>query len=352
MMKIYLKKLLAVLMTCSVLAALPLYAAEPKASLTLEEAIESAYRYSDQISLNSKEYDLLKEQLKANEGGAFVSYQTVYLTKAKNEQQKQILKDQIAYDITNRYNALVTLQTELSNLEANIALNTKKLTDMALKKKVGLVTTTEYDSLALQLEMQKNTKAAKSESLINDQNYFKILTGKDVSKYSLEDQLSYEPFRISGPIDSYINNKIADYLKYDTDIVQLQADNIITEGSAPMEWSVYLGQKYKVDTQISGLENTQKALRQALMTTYSSLLSLEEQIVTLQSQLQLLEKQLSTAKLQYQVGLMTSLDYNIQLLKLEDVKYNLRNLVTNYNSLKDMIQKPWVSGGSMQQQGS
>ncbi|MDF2596042.1 MAG: putative multidrug efflux pump, outer membrane protein [Clostridia bacterium] len=349
-MKIYLKKLLAVIMTCSVLSALPLYAAEPKTTLTLEEAIESAYRYSDQVSLNSKEYDLLKEQLKANEGGSFVAYQTLYLTKGKNEQQKQILKDQIAYDITKRYNALVSLQEEIANLEASISLNTKKLTDMALKKKVGLITTTEYDSLVIQLEMQKNTKTAKSESLINDQNYFKILTGKDISKYSLDDQLSYEPFRISGPIDSYINNKIADYLKYDKDIVQLQADNIITEGSAPMAWSVYLGQKYASDTKISALESTQKTLRQGLMTTYSSLLSLEEQIVSLQSQLQLLEKQLATAKLQYQVGLMTALDYNIQLLKLADTQYSLRTLVTNYNSLKEVIQKPWASAGSMQQQ--
>lgn len=346
-MKSYLKKLLAIIMIVPILGTTPLQAAQLKTVLSLSDAIDSAYTYSNQISLNSKEYDLLKEQLKAQEGGSFVTYQTAYLTKAKNQQQEQILKDQIASDITNRYNALVLLEKEIANLDASISLNTQKLKDMELKKKVGLVTATEYNSLSIQLDIQKNSRSAKIESLDNDQGYFKILTGKDLKQYSLDDVITYETFRIPGSIDSYINSKIAEYLKYDKDIVQLQSDNIITDGSTPMPWVTYLGQKYTIDKTISTLENTQKNLKQALITSYSSLLSLEEQITTLQEQLKLTEQKISNSKLQHKVGLITTLDYNSQLLSLQDIQYNLRKLINSYNLLKASIQKPWTLSGGM-----
>ncbi|MDF2613014.1 MAG: putative multidrug efflux pump, outer membrane protein [Clostridia bacterium] len=346
-MKNYFKKLLAIMMIVPALGITPVHASEAKAVLSLNDAITSAYRYSNQISLNSKEYDLLKEQLKAQEGGSFVSYQTTYLTKAKNQQQEQILRDQIASDITKRYNGLVLLEKEIANLDASISLNTQKLEDMKLKKRVGLITSTEYNSAAIQLDIQKNSRNAKVESLANDQAYFKILTGKDLKQYSLEDKIEYETFRIQGPIDSYMSNKVDEYLKYDKDIVQLQADNILTEGSAPMPWAVYLGQKYTVDKQISGLENSQKSLKQALMTSYSSLLSLEEQIATLQEQLKLTEQRISNAKLQHNVGLITTLDYKSQLLGLQDIQCNLRKLTNSYHLLKESIQKPWTLSSGM-----
>ncbi|WP_070000259.1 TolC family protein [Cellulosilyticum sp. I15G10I2] len=346
-MKISFKKLLTVFMSIVLLSALPLSAAELKPVLKLDDAVQSAFVRSNQVSLNVKEYDLLREQLKAIEGASFVSYQTMYLTKAKNEQQAQIIKDQITYDITNRYNALILLEKEIMNLDASIMINSKKLQTMALQKKLGLVSTLEFDNAQIQLDMQKSTHKAKLEALTNDQNHFKVLTGKDLSKYLLDDAISYEPFRITGSVENYTNNKAADYLKYDKDIVALQADNILQEGATPMPWAVYLGEKYKVDKNLSTLENNQEKIKQGLISSYSTLLSLEEQIATLQNQLKLIHNQLQIAKLQAEVGMITKLDYDTQLIKLQDTDYALIKLITNYNSLKTAIQKPWVSSGGM-----
>ena len=347
-MKTTIKKWFAITLAFSALCTTPLYAASDKPLLTLDEAVKSAFVYSNQVSLNSKENELLKEQLKALDGATYSTYQTTYLTKAKNEQQAQVLRDQITYDITNRYNNIILLQKEMENLDANIALNTQKLQDMYLKKDLGLVSTPEYNSTAIQLDIQKNTRAAKQESLNNDQAYFKILTGRNPVNYQLDETLKFESFRIPGLIDRYITNKIDEYLKYDQEILDLQSNSIITEGAPGMQWVTYLGKKYEIDSRLSTVENARKSLRQALISSYSTLLSLEEQIGTLQNQLILAKQQADISKLQYDVGLITGLDYNKQLLTISDAEYNLRKLITNYNTLKIGIQKPWaMSGGGM-----
>lgn len=346
-MKNNLKKLSLFILSFMLLMTSSLQAATPTNLLSLEQAIESAIRYSNDISLNYKQNELLKEQLNAIAGASFVDYQTVYLNKAKNEQQKQILKDRITYDITKRYQAMVLLQKEIENLNASIALNNQKLQHMALQKRLGLISKTQYEQFVIQLNMQKNTLSSKKEALLNDQNYFKILTGKDVSTYTLDDTLFYEPFRITGPIDSYINNKISQYLKYDKDLAELKSDNLLTAGSEPMPLVTYLGQKYAIDSQFEILESSQKSLRQGLMTTYSSLLNIEEQIATLKGQLELLEEQNRTAKLQYDLGMITALDYNTQVLSVQDTACTLRNLTNNYVLLIQAIQKPWAATGSM-----
>ncbi len=344
-MKNVLKKLQAWVLSFMIIGTFPIYGASPKPVLKLDDAVSSALMRSNQVSLNLQENDLLKEQQKAMREAPFVTYQTIYLTKAKNEQQAEIIKDQIAYDITNRYNNLVLLEKEVANLDASIRTNTNKLQVLAHKKKKGLISVIEYNNASIQLDMQKNSRHAKHESLKNDKNHFKVLTGKNLDEYTLDDTLAYVPLSITGSVDSYMNNKIAQYLKYDKDIVALQADNILQEGSAPMPWAVYLGEKYKVDKNIYALENSEKNLKQALMNSYSSLLALEEQIMTVQNQLKLLENQLSMLQLQKDAGLITALDYEAQQITFNDTECILRKLINSYNSLKTSIEKPWAAMG-------
>ena len=52
----------------------------------------------------------------------------------------------------------------------------------------------------------QNTQKS-SENTLKDAEYsFKVLTGKDVSQYNLEQDVNFEPLKIDGSIDEYLDN--------------------------------------------------------------------------------------------------------------------------------------------------
>ncbi|MDF2595588.1 MAG: putative multidrug efflux pump, outer membrane protein [Clostridia bacterium] len=345
-MKNLLKKLLTLGLSLTLLGTIPIYAAETNPVLTLDAAIESAYSYSNQISLNVKEKDVLKESLKAKEGSTYYNYYNTYLQKAKNEQQRAFIQDQIAYDITSRYNDLVLLEKEIAKLDTTIAIKNTEMNSQKLKKQLGLVSSLNYANTEVELDTLKITLAAKLESLNNDRSYFKLLTGKDLTQYVLDDTLSFEIFRIPGSIENYISDKINIQLKYDTEMAQLSAANILQEGDPAMPWSDYLDAKYQSDKTFSSLEDTKKTLRQSLLNSYASLLSVEEQIGTTKTQLTLAKKNLEMSKLQHEQGTITTADYQSQALSVQELEYTLRSSINNCISLKNSIEKPWAASGN------
>ncbi|WP_069999300.1 TolC family protein [Cellulosilyticum sp. I15G10I2] len=341
--KKHLKKMLVIGLSIVCLNALPIYATDARPVLTLEESIKSGTIYSNQIALNAQERDLLKERLKANQNNIYEVYQSIYLQKAKNENQAKVLKDQMTYDITNRYNAIVILEKELMHLEREIALKTKELMQMQARKEAGVITPVQYDSAAIELEDLKNSRQSKLEFLANEQSYFKLVTGKDLTKYILDDAFNYEIFRIPGSVDRYMDSKITEYLKYDQNLAQFAKDHIIIAGTPVVFYADYLDKKYTADKNLASLEDARKAMKDALMNSYSNLISLEEQISTLETKHQLVQKQAAIAKAHYEAGMSTALDYNKQILSLEAIELNIRKLITNYNVLKEVIQKPWMA---------
>ncbi|WP_070000279.1 hypothetical protein [Cellulosilyticum sp. I15G10I2] len=342
-MKSYLKKIVAIGLTLFVLGSNFIYAADEKQVITREEAVKAAFTYSNHLSLNAKEKELLRERLKANQNNAYEIYQSIYLEKAKNENQAEVLKDQITYDITNRYNTIVSLKEELLHLDHTILLKTRELEQVRAKKEVGFVSAIQYDTIKLELEELKNSKASQIEFLSNEESYFKLITGKDLAQYTLEDKLAFEIFRVPGNVERYIDTTITTYLKYDKDLAQFAKDHVLIAGGQPIFYADYLDKQYAADKNLSALEDARKAMKDMLMNNYSSLIGLEEQIGILETKLKLLQKQADIAKVQYEVGRMTALAYQKQLLGIEAVEMNLRKLITQYNQLKQVIEKPWVA---------
>ena len=83
---------------------------------------------------------------------------------------------------------------------------------------------TDLKSTELEIQNLQNTQKS-SENALKDAEYsFKILTGKDVSQYSLEQDVNFEPLKIDGSIDEYLDNVIDSYLKYTEQLVNLNKD--------------------------------------------------------------------------------------------------------------------------------
>ncbi len=344
-MKLRFKNCLATTLCVFTLIATSLtsFAQESKPVLTLENAIAAAITHSNELSLNSKEAELLKEKMKANEGTTFYIYQNSYLQRAKNEQQRQIIQDKVTYDITNRYQTLILGEEELAHLKASLAIKQTEFRNLTLQKELGLVSEVNYKLAQLEIIQLKEKIEAKTSALHNQQDYFKLLTTKDPKDYTLDKTLNYEIFRAPGTIDSYLDDRIATYLQYDKEMVSLAANNIIKDGDAPMAWNVYLEQKYAIESKSHTLESSQDSLKNALMTSYSSLISLEEQIAHLKMQMEILDTQLKSSALQVDLGLQTSLSHEKTSLNKMQLDYNLRQLIVNYNKLKTSIQKPWTA---------
>ena len=345
-MKITIKTTIKTIMVISLsffaLKSVLLYASTEKPVLKVEDAVKAGYVYSSQVALNSKELELLRERLKDQEKGSYVAYQTIYLQKEKNEQQSEILRDKIAYDIRKRYRNILLEQKEIAKLSHNILVKTNEIYTAKIKKEQGLIEEVQYESMQIELQNLIDSKKSKEETLNNDSAYFKLITNKDVNYYILEDSLSYEIFRIPGAIDRYMDNKIDEYLKGDNDLAEFTKDNLLTETNQTIYYSDYLNRKYNADKSIASIEDAKKEMKDALMNSYSGLLSIEEQISTLNAKHELTLKQIKIAKVKCETGLMTDLEYEKQLLNLEEIEFQQRKLVNEYVSVSEIIQKPWV----------
>ncbi len=340
--KNYLLKTASAVMIGVIALSTPLYAAEAKPVLKVEDAIKSAIAYSNEISINSIQYEALKEQLKLNDT-TYYQHQTIYLTKAKNEQQRKVVEDTIAHDIRTKYTDMLVMQKEISTLGKNIDIGSKELIQMSLKNKKGLVNPVLYQSKEIEVGSLKATKLSKEEELKNAQVYFKVITGKDVAKYTLDETISYEPFRIKGSVEGYINSKIEIYLQYDKELSKLKEDNVLREGDAPPTLADYLAKKGDAKTTTLKLEETQKNLKQSLITSYSALLSLEEQISSAKLQIDLMEKKLKSAELRYNAGMISVVEYDKQVVAKQEAELSLAKLINKYNGLSERIEKPWVA---------
>ncbi|MCA0854521.1 TolC family protein [Clostridioides difficile] len=198
-----------------------------KEILTAREAVSAALKNSEKLKMKSEEIKMLKEKLEVqDEFDSFTGsdnsfpYDQIGLLKNQSEQAKGFMEDQIANDITNKFNDLVSRENELDKIKNNLEIKTKEIKDMKLKKDLGLVTSLETESAELELQTLQNTQKAKLQELKNNQDYFKLLTNIDLNNYQLDKEYRFESFRVGGSVDSYMEGKVNEYLKYDQLILE------------------------------------------------------------------------------------------------------------------------------------
>ncbi|HBF5147174.1 TPA: TolC family protein [Clostridioides difficile] len=378
-----------------------------KEILTAREAVSAALKNSEKLKMKSEEIKMLKEKLEVqdeidrySEGSNSFPYDQIGLLKNQSEQAKGFMEDQIANDITNKFNDLVSKENELDKIKNNLDIKTKEIKDMKLKKDLGLVTSLETESAELELQTLQNTQKAKLQELKDNQDYFKLLTNIDLNNYQLDKEYRFESFRVGGSVDSYMEGKVNEYLKYDQLILERTEESFYdddenkvdlpdrpTRPVAPTKpeqgnltdaeydilmnkykkdyeqykidvaeynnerntyalglttYANYLQQKYNTENSLVTLEDSKKALKKGLIDSYAQLLALEDTIQVTKKQLDLSEKQLKNTKLRYDLGLITLTDYKKQVVSNEDAKNSYDTLIVNYNSLKNGIEKPWI----------
>ena len=356
--------------------------AQTKQVLTLDDAIAAGIANDSTIVLEIKNINLQEDKLDIqddiNDNG--YDYDNQELVVKQEKQKRDFMEDEVAQKITDKYNDLIAQSKSLEKIKKQIEVETKKLSDVKLQKSLGLVTSINLSQAEINIQTLKNSEVNAENKLKNSQDYFAVLTGKDLNKYVLDGNTNYEVFRIDGSIDEYFDNIIDKYLEYDKESYDLFKDHYNddlkntlqdtlpdkdslnsdpTDGSvtnpqtkdqkyqkAIESYKAYLDAKFGVVGKSVTLSEKKKSYKQILNAYYTTLLSLENNINVLKANIELSNKQLSIAKLQADLGLITKTQYNSQVVASEDLDINLKGLIDSYNKIKNSIQKPWAISAS------
>lgn len=205
-----------------------------KTILTLEEAIQGAINNSDQLALYEKKinyqnkiYDVNEEYDENNDidgDQEDFNEETRELNLKKLKQDKDFYLDKLEQNVTTAYNNIVTNQLKIDKAKGNLEVKTKELDNTKLKNKLGLETSTSLQGKEIEIEKLQNQIKSSENALKDQETNFKVLTGKDVTNYSLEKDIKYEKLEIDGSVDEYLDNVIDKYLKYSEQLVELNKD--------------------------------------------------------------------------------------------------------------------------------
>lgn len=379
---------------------------QEKKILPLEEAIAGAINNSDKLTLKSREIKMYEDKMRLqekyndyynsiNQKVYDYPYDKLELQEKQNKQAKEFMKDQIASDITNKYNDMVLKEIDLNKAKRALEFKRRDFEFINGKLSLEMATPTEVKDAQIELTSLENDIRTKENLLNDNKEYFKVITDLDVKDtYKLDYSMNYEKFKITGSVDEYIDDKIDTYLNYDNKIFKLSKDymkklkedgikdimsktpetlpdrasNITVKADGTTEFDAgsyalrlidyqqkqqeylaklnaygeYIDGQYSVDEAKVNIDEAKKNLKNAMKESYSTLLALEDKINNLKEQETSVNTKLSFAKAQVDMGLMLQNDYDKQVLESEDLDTGIRKLVYIYNNLKENIQKPWI----------
>lgn len=382
--------------------------------LTLDEAFESAKAKSNTLAILDKNIQLKNSINRLNEKNDDASSLTD-LTEDYNddkrkleldqlEQKREFQIDKLKQDVTKAYNGLIISSKEINKLKNDIELQKEEIEQAKLKRSLGLMTDINIDQVQIGLQKNQNDLDDKENKFKDDKYNFKVLTGKDVDKYVLEDTIKYDKFELSGSLDEYLDSVIGEFTTYSEQLNQIESDywndddneNKVTnekvneikdeyekdknEKEKTLDDYIekaegdqikgiinylnrkktditqlsdytgilakrikYLSQKSAAETREIQLNETKDQYKKALRTIYTNLLNIEKSIDLIQANVELKNKQVKVDKINYDLGLKTKLEYDKSVNECETLNNQLLSAIDNYNNLKAQLEKPWLT---------
>ena len=357
--------------------------------LTLDKAIEAGLNNDDQMKILSSKSNYYKDlqdyyDEADNENGEDQNDVNINSTK----QSKEFRKDGVEYEITNLYNSIVLAEKQVEYQREIVNNEGTKTNNMKLKYNKGLIDSVSMSKQEASLKTEKDTLQAKINSLNDLKEKLKLATGINVNNYTFDDRLNYEKLKLDGDLESYIDDKISIITKYDRELADLLEDavdemkdddlddlempdkdkfynipktdsegNVIGNDFNTTEYNTardnvlsaykgYLDAKKGSESASAGVNIKEKRYKNMLRSNYSNILAMEDGIDQLITNIDIANKSLANTKLQYQLGLMTTNDYNTAATGYRQLDISLRQTLNQYYQLKIVFEKPWAVSSS------
>ena len=357
--------------------------------LTLDKAIEAGINNDDQmkiLSSNLNYYKDLQDYYDEADNDTGEDQNDVNIDSTK--QSKEFRKDAVEYEITNLYNSIVLAEKQVEYQREIVNNEETKTGNMKLKYNKGLIDSVSMSKQEASLKTEKDTLQAKINSLNDLKEQLKLATGINVNNYTFDDRLNYEKLKLDGDLESYIDDKISIITKYDRELADLLEDavddmkdddlddlempdkdkfynipktdsdgNVIgydlneeayntAKNGALAAYKGYLEAKKGSESASAGVNIKEKTYKNMLRSNYSNILAMEDGIDQLITNIEIANKSLANTKLQYQLGLMTTNDYNTAATGYRQLDISLRQTLNQYYQLKTVFEKPWAASSS------
>lgn len=312
--------------------------------LNLQVAITSAVNTNGDIPVYEKQMVACQEVAEEVPDTSSLAYRQALVQKESYARQITFTKDALTYDVTTLYNEMALLKEKIIFTDKKITHQEKLLKESELKYNKGLISKLDYELAQSQFEELKNGKVELEASLEEKRVKFNTLAKYDISQYTLEENFDVEYYKYNGNVQRYFRDTADNIFRVEQELAELQDELAYRESiqEGMFSSSSYYSGKANAASSLNSLESRKKSCIDSWNTTYTNMLTLEQTIKNLENNILDQEKTLATQRIKAEQGLVSSLQIEKLEMQIEELKLKVIESKVSYNSMKDVIKKPWV----------
>lgn len=355
--------------------------------LTLDKVIDAAVNNDEQIKVynsQKKYYKDMEDYYDETDDDNGEDQNDINLKDV--EQSKNFRVDGVEYEITNLYNDILLLQKQIELQEIVVNNKSVETEQYRLQQKHGLITALKLEEYEQEFQKEKDTLQNYINQEKDSEKKLTSLTKINVSEYKLNDTLQFNTFRVSGNVDDYVEENVNIMLKYKKELIDSYKDQLddmedddLNELDMPDKddskfqtvtidkdtgeekkdfnktayetacqqvlagYKGYLELRKGAETGEYQIKSQEKQVKNQLRSAYSTILDMENQMNQTIAKINTTNKNLANIKLQYDLGLMTTYQYNKAVADSMQANIGLRKLANGYYKAATAFEKPWVA---------
>ena len=258
--------------------------------------------------------------------GAEISLMSAEMSRALNLQDIDAKKQNVEYQITKYFDAIISAEKEIVLFDESLEIVKKNLAIAQLKLSLGMISQLDYYTAALDYERVVNARQTKLSAIDSAYRVLNSYMGENLdNKYTLELTLTYKEvgdINLNAHADKFVKEsltikqvenaaKLAEYSvdKYSTPYNPMTG--VIIESGVPSYDELVVSQNQA----LRGLADTKKAVRDAVIATYSGLKDMEIGIKVNEIDLEKAKMQLKVMEKMLELGQVTNLE--VSMLKYD-----------------------------------
>ena len=319
-------------------------------TLTYEEAEEKTLRnnstlknLSASMKLAESNLDLSYTETSADSGTDFSNLISFLNSKASyenSELSKVAQEESIKHSLKESYINMIKTQREISLGELQLETDKMNLDISKAKLKSGKISQSEYDSLELSYNTEKEQLETKKENLELNYVSLNILMGTDVSKrYNFVMPAVYEPFELDIPVESYINVKTAE----SNSVIQAKKSYESTKQTSKLTSATssavngYQSAQNDLNSAQMSYEDTKDTVYESLYNKYNSIVENEKNYASALEEFKLLQSDFLRTQVKYLNGKVSEYELISAQYKLAEKENSLLNSVYEHMLLKEEL---------------
>ena len=319
-------------------------------TLTYEEAEEKTLRnnstlknLSASMKLAESNLDLSYTETSADSGTDFSNLISFLNSKASyenSELSKVAQEENIKHSLKESYINMIKTQREISLGELQLETDKMNLDISKAKLKAGKISQSEYDSLELSYNTEKEQLETKKENLELNYVSLNILMGTDTTKrYNFVMPAVYEPFELDIPVESYINSKTAE----SNSVIQAKKSYESTKQTSKLTSATsstvngYQSAQNSLNSAQMSYEDTKDKVYESLYNKYNSIMENEKNYTSALEELKLLQSDFLRTQVKYLNGKVSKYELISAQYKLAEKENSLLNSVYEHMLLKEEL---------------